>query len=334
MAGWVSRRLHLCLTSDRRRVSRLRRPKASGGTMRKSARAGIIGRSTMAAAAIAVIRRGISLAERQGRPAPPSAFTSLGTLNITSGSYTFNTTTDQLLDASSNVLFTGVTSNGIAVFDFSQINISGGTFTATRSLDGIPTAGVAVAGGHQLHRRQHQPRRRLRRHPAPPRRFRRWLGGFSPRRPGPGGRRRRPRRRRRLRRRRRRRRPRRRRPRRQALRGPGHATHRRLRRRRRRLRRHGGGGGGGGAIELGATGSLTIAGGTIAAAGGAGGAAVGGSAAAAAAAGGSSSMPTPSASPAPMSWTSAAAGAAAAASSQRRRRRRRRSRPDPGQPVH
>jgi hypothetical protein len=36
-----------------------------------------------------------------------------------------------LLDSSNTVLFTGVTSNGIAVFDFSGVTIGGGTFTAT-----------------------------------------------------------------------------------------------------------------------------------------------------------------------------------------------------------
>ena len=102
----------------------------------------------------------------RGGPLDPGAFASLGTLNITGGSYTFNTTTDQLLDCSGNVLFTGVTSNGIAVFDFSQITISGGTFTATGSVSSTGMTGqplaLAVAGEHQLHRRQHQ---RLRQRP-------------------------------------------------------------------------------------------------------------------------------------------------------------------------
>jgi hypothetical protein len=69
----------------------------------------------------------------RGGPLDPNAFTSLGTLNITSGSSTFNTTTDQLLDSSNNVLFTRVTYNGIAVFTFSGVTISGGAFTATGS---------------------------------------------------------------------------------------------------------------------------------------------------------------------------------------------------------
>ncbi|MGD0043193.1 MAG: hypothetical protein ABSE84_22795, partial [Isosphaeraceae bacterium] len=63
----------------------------------------------------------------------PDAFSSLGTLNITGGSYAFNTTTDTLSDSSGTVLFTGVPYNGIAVFDFSQIALSGATFTATGS---------------------------------------------------------------------------------------------------------------------------------------------------------------------------------------------------------
>jgi hypothetical protein len=92
-------------------------------------------RSTIAAVAVLGLALAVGPAEARGGPLNPGAFPSLGTLNITGGSYyTFNTATDQLLDSSNNhVLFTGVTSNGIAVFDFSQIVIGGGTFTATGS---------------------------------------------------------------------------------------------------------------------------------------------------------------------------------------------------------
>src|SRR5262245_4956922 len=86
-----------------------------------------------AAAALAFLA--LAAAAARGGPLDPNAFTPLGTLNIPSGSYTFNTTTDQLLDSSNNVLFTGVTFNGIAVFDFSGITISGGTFTVTGSVN-------------------------------------------------------------------------------------------------------------------------------------------------------------------------------------------------------
>jgi hypothetical protein len=85
----------------------------------------------------------------RGGPRDPGAFSSLGTLNISSGSYTFSSTTDQLLDSSNNVLFTGVTSNGIAVFDFSQITISGGSFRGTGSnpLALLYLGNIGITGG-------------------------------------------------------------------------------------------------------------------------------------------------------------------------------------------
>jgi hypothetical protein len=90
-------------------------------------------RTTMAAVVLGLaVALGTPMA-RGGGPLDPGAFPSLGTLNISGGSYTFNTTTDQLLDSSNNVLFTGVTFNGIAVFDFSQITIGGGTIGSTGS---------------------------------------------------------------------------------------------------------------------------------------------------------------------------------------------------------
>src|SRR5262245_32123952 len=88
-------------------------------------------------AAVAVLGLAVAVGSPMARgggpigPLDPGQFPSLGTLNITSGAYTFNTTTDQLLDSSNNVLFTGVSFvsfGGAAVFDFSQITISGGTF--------------------------------------------------------------------------------------------------------------------------------------------------------------------------------------------------------------
>src|SRR6516165_10037150 len=90
-------------------------------------------RSSMAEVMVLGLAVAVGAPTARGGPLDPGAFPSLGTLNITSGSYTFNTTTDQLLDSSNNVLFTGVTFNGIAVFDFSQIAIGGGTFTGTGS---------------------------------------------------------------------------------------------------------------------------------------------------------------------------------------------------------
>src|SRR3954451_18057863 len=81
---------------------------------------------------VAAVLSGLAVRASAG-PLNPLDFQSLSTLNLSTGSYTFNTTTDQLLDSNKNVLFTGVTSNGIAVFDFNQVVIGGGTFTATGS---------------------------------------------------------------------------------------------------------------------------------------------------------------------------------------------------------
>ena len=97
-------------------------------------------RSGMAVAAVLGFAVAVGSPMARGGPLDPGAFTSLGTLNISSGSYTFNTTDAQLLDSSNNVLFQGVIYNGIAVFDFSQIAISGGTITTTGFL--TPTPGV------------------------------------------------------------------------------------------------------------------------------------------------------------------------------------------------
>jgi hypothetical protein len=63
-------------------------------------------------------------------PIDPNSLPSIGTLSISGGSYTFNTNNDTLT-GSNGVSFTGQTYNGIAVFDFSQVNISGGTFSVT-----------------------------------------------------------------------------------------------------------------------------------------------------------------------------------------------------------
>lgn len=63
----------------------------------------------------------------------PADFTSLGTLNLSAGSYTINTTTDQLLDSSNKVVFQGVTSGGVAVFDFRSIGLSGVTINVSGS---------------------------------------------------------------------------------------------------------------------------------------------------------------------------------------------------------
>jgi hypothetical protein len=97
------------------------------------------------AAAVLGLAVAVGAPRARGGPLDPGAFTPLGTLNISGGSYTFNTTTDQLLDSSNNVLFTGVTFNGIAVFDFSQITISGGTFTATGSVGSTGMIGQPLA---------------------------------------------------------------------------------------------------------------------------------------------------------------------------------------------
>ena len=62
----------------------------------------------------------------------PANFTSIGTLSESSGTYVFNTSNDTLTQGGTT-LFTGVTVNGVAVFDFASINITGGTFTVTGS---------------------------------------------------------------------------------------------------------------------------------------------------------------------------------------------------------
>ena len=108
-------------------------------------------RSSMAA--VAVLGLAVAVGSPRARGGPigpldPGAFPSLGTLNITSGSYTFNTTTGQLLDSSNNVLFTGV-SNGHAVFDFSQITISGGSFgvIGNNPLELLSQGNISFTGG-------------------------------------------------------------------------------------------------------------------------------------------------------------------------------------------
>jgi hypothetical protein len=106
-------------------------------------------RSMMTAVAALGLAVAVGSPRARGGPLDPNAFTPLGTLSISSGSYTFNTTTDQLLDSSNNVLFTGVTFNGIAVFDFSGITIGGGTFTGTgsRPLALLSQGNISFTGG-------------------------------------------------------------------------------------------------------------------------------------------------------------------------------------------
>ena len=114
-------------------------------------------RSGMAAVAVLGLAVAVGSPMARGGPLDPNAFTSLGTLNITGGSYTFDTSTDQLFDAAGHVLFTGVTYNGIAVFDFSEITMSGVSFSDEFGwTDPGSRAGVAIAGGHQLQWRRYQ----------------------------------------------------------------------------------------------------------------------------------------------------------------------------------
>jgi hypothetical protein len=86
-------------------------------------------------AAVIVLGVGIALVGQgaMGGPIDPFAFTSLGLLNITGGSYTLDTSSDTLSDSGGTVLFTGTTYNGIAVFDFSQIAISNASIGVTGS---------------------------------------------------------------------------------------------------------------------------------------------------------------------------------------------------------
>jgi len=65
-------------------------------------------------------------------PLDPNAFTSLGTLNLGPGFYEFTTGAGgapvlaQLSGVNFNTLYTGIYSNGVAVFDFSSVTISQG----------------------------------------------------------------------------------------------------------------------------------------------------------------------------------------------------------------
>src|SRR3984885_12111909 len=65
----------------------------------------------------------------------PESFTSVGALDISnSDQYSFNTNNDTLIDTTtSTTLFTGVTFDGIAVFDFSGVDLSGGNFSVSGS---------------------------------------------------------------------------------------------------------------------------------------------------------------------------------------------------------
>lgn len=87
----------------------------------------------------------------------PGAFTSLGTLDLTSGNYTINTNgAPTLLDSSNNVLFTGTTFNQggsfdstISVLDFSSINIGAGvniTIVGSNPLALLSQGNVTLAG--------------------------------------------------------------------------------------------------------------------------------------------------------------------------------------------
>jgi hypothetical protein len=93
----------------------------------------------------------------QGGYLDPAAFTSLGTLNLTSGNYTINTSgVPTLLDSSNNVLFTGTTyvqggsfDSTVSVLDFSSINIGTGVnirITGDNPLALLSQANAQISG--------------------------------------------------------------------------------------------------------------------------------------------------------------------------------------------
>ena len=86
----------------------------------------------------------------------PSSFASDGTLNLTSGSYTINTTGNgSITDSMGNVLYTGTTFNQggfnptVTVLDFNSISIAAGvtmTVTGTNPLALLSKGGATIGG--------------------------------------------------------------------------------------------------------------------------------------------------------------------------------------------
>ena len=101
----------------------------------------VLSEVTRSVAVLAVLVGG---AGRAGAgPLNPLDFASLGAFPTAQGYYTFNTSGTPTLTEPGGTNLTGVVSNGIAVFDFDSINISGPSsgvgppsqvFTATGSL--------------------------------------------------------------------------------------------------------------------------------------------------------------------------------------------------------
>ncbi|MCL4730704.1 MAG: hypothetical protein KJ044_09765 [Planctomycetes bacterium] len=80
-------------------------------------------------------------------PLDPAAFTSLGTLNLGSGTYTVNTTAMTLTGPSTS--FTGVASGNICVFCFASVNIQSGAVlncTGTRTLAFLSQGSMTIEG--------------------------------------------------------------------------------------------------------------------------------------------------------------------------------------------
>lgn len=86
----------------------------------------------------------------------PLSFTSLGTLDLVAGAYTFDTSTQTLTDSGSNVLFTGTTTTQassfnptIAVFDFDSIKLAAGavvTVTGANPLALLSRSSITISG--------------------------------------------------------------------------------------------------------------------------------------------------------------------------------------------
>ena len=90
--------------------------------------------------AVAVLVAAIMPVKGLAGPLDPMQFASLGTLSLSSGSYTMNATGATPTLTAGGTTYTGIVYNGIAVFDFSSITIANGaTLSAVQGV-GLPIA--------------------------------------------------------------------------------------------------------------------------------------------------------------------------------------------------
>src|SRR4051794_2234374 len=97
----------------------------------------------MARAACLLFLGGIACAGRaDAGPLDPTKFNSLGTLSLSSGDfYTIDSTAGVLTLGNGGTTYTGVLSNGVAVFDFDSIDIaSGASLFANQGAGLLPIA--------------------------------------------------------------------------------------------------------------------------------------------------------------------------------------------------